>query len=410
MGRVHDIGVLGSGPSALCIASALGARGASVALVAPEPAAPWKPNYCLWADELPAGMGRLVELSWRYASVATTFGTRELPRTYVKLDTGALQSALWDELREGSVEVVEGAARRLEHLDDETRITTSTGVVERARVVVDASGAGSQFVRRVHGRPAAFQIAYGLELRAPHHGFDPDGMVLMDFRPADSSAKEPPSFLYVLPLGGGRLFVEETSLARRPAVSMDLLQARLETRLACLGLADCERLGEERCSIPMGLGLPTPRQRIVPFGTAGAMVHPASGYLMAHVFRKAGPVADAIVVGLASGGRKTALESANATVWPSSQRALWELYGFGLETLVGMNSAEINSFFHSFFGLPRDGWSGFLAGTLEPSELGLVMTRLFRSLPRLVRWHLVRTGLLAGAVPLARSVLRTGVS
>ncbi len=410
MGTVHDIGVLGSGPSALCIASALAARGASVVLVAPQPDARWKPNYCLWADELPAGMATLVERSWSHALVATSSGRRDFARSYVKLDTLRLQAALSDELRAHGVDVIEDSAVDLEHVEDETRIVTASGHATPARVVVDATGGGSSFTRRVHARPPAFQTAYGLELRAPGHGFDTDRMMLMDFRPAPVSSKEPPSFLYVLPFDDERVFLEETSLARRPAVSIDLLQSRLEARLARLGLLGCERLGEERCVIPMGLGLPTAGQQVIPFGVAGAMVHPSSGYLIAHVLRKTGPVAEAIVAGLAAGGRDEALSRSHAALWPASQRTLWELYGFGLETLVGMNAKEIDRFFSSFFDLPIDCWAGFLAGTQEPSAIGAVMTRLFRSLPVLIRWHLVRTGLVAGAAPLARSVLRSGVA
>ena len=136
------------------------------------------------------------------------------------------------------------------------------------------------------------------------------------------------------------------------------------------------------------------------------MVHPASGYLMSHVLRKADPVAKAIIDGLDSGGAEAAAAGGNAALWPREQRVLWELYGFGLETLVGMNSLAISRFFDSFFRLPREAWSGFLAGTLAPSELGVVMTRLFTSLPASVRWHLIRSGLSGGAAPLTRSLFQ----
>ncbi|MFA9412328.1 MAG: lycopene cyclase family protein, partial [Deltaproteobacteria bacterium] len=56
MDNLNDIGILGSGPAALSIAAACARRGASVALISPEPESPWKPNYCLWADEVPHGM------------------------------------------------------------------------------------------------------------------------------------------------------------------------------------------------------------------------------------------------------------------------------------------------------------------------------------------------------------------
>jgi len=410
MDNLHDIGILGSGPAALSIAAACRRHGTTIALISPEPEAPWKPNYCLWADEVCDGTAALVEHVWREASVFTPWGTRVLERAYAKLDTRELQSFLWGTLRSGSVRVSSGRATRLDHRDGETRVYTEDGSMTRVRVVIDASGGGSPFIKRTHCRAPAFQTAFGLMLRAPGHGFDPDRMILMDFRAASSQASDPPSFLYVLPLGEDRLFVEETSLARRPAMRLEVLRARLQARLAQLGLHQCERLSEEHCSIPMGLGLPVPGQPLVPFGAAGAMVHPASGYLISKVLRQADPVAESIVDGLASGNTARAIASGNATLWPRPQRTAWELYGFGLETLVGMSATEIARFFDAFFQLPQQAWSGFLSGTLSPSALVVVMTQLFRSLPASVRWHLLRTGLLGGAAPLARSVLQPGTT
>ncbi len=410
MDTVHDIGILGSGPAALSIAAACARRGASVALFSPEPESPWKPNYCLWADEVPSDMEDLVEHSWSEACVVTPWGSRVLKRPYVKLDTRELQGFLWNTLRSGSVRVASDRATDLDHRERETRVHTEDGSVSRVRVVIDASGAGTRFVKRVHDRAPAFQTAFGLMLRVPHHGFDPNQMVLMDFREPSSHASHPPSFLYVLPLGEDRLFIEETSLARRPAVRFDLLRARLEARLARLGFEDCERLSEEHCCIPMGLGLPVPGQSLVPFGAAGAMVHPASGYLMSRVLRQADPAAEAILEGLAADDAGLATAWGNATLWPRPQRSVWELYGFGLEALVGMSATEISRFFDAFFQLPLHTWSGFLSGTLSPSALGVVMTQVFRGLPASVRWHLFRTGMSAGAASLARSFLQPGTT
>jgi len=408
MDTVHDIGILGSGPAALSIAAACVRRGASVALISPEPESPWKPNYCLWNDELPEGMEGLVEHLWAEACVVTPWSSRALKRTYVKLDTRGLQVSLWNTLRSGSAQVTSDRATALDHRQQETRVHTEGGLVRRVRVVIDASGAGSRFVKRMHRRAPAFQTAFGLTLRAPGHGFDPDRMILMDFRQPSSHASDPPSFLYVLPLGEDRLFIEETSLARRPAVRLDLLRARLEARLAGLGLERCERLSEEHCSIPMGLGLPAFGQAVVPFGAAGAMVHPASGYLISRVLRQADPVAESVIQGLASDDSAQAIASGNATLWPRPQRIVWELYAFGLESLVDMNATEVARFFDAFFQLPQHVWSGFLSGTLSPSALGVVMTQVFRTLPASVRWHLLRTGLSSGAAPLARSLLQPG--
>jgi lycopene beta-cyclase len=223
-------------------------------------------------------------------------------------------------------------------------------------------------------------------------------------------AIEPPSFLYLLPLSRQRVFLEETSLAHRPGVAPALLRTRLQARLRALRLENASVVSEEHCAIPMGLGLPTPGQRLVPFGAAAAMVHPASGYSIAHVLRKAEPVADAIVRGLAGGSATDAASSANQVVWPRPQRTVWELYAFGLETLVDMSTEETARFFDAFFSMPISAWSGFLGGTLGPSELGAVMTRLFRSLPAPLRWHLVRTSVRAGAAPLARTVIQPGLT
>ena len=408
MTATHDIGVLGSGPAALAIASALGRRGASVALIAPSPRQRWRPNYCLWADEVPASLEALIECSWDEVTVATPKEERHLPRRYAKLHTDSLQQAWWSDLQTAAARVVPERAARLEHHEAGTSIHIEGGATERVRVLVDASGAASPFVARVHARPPAHQIAYGVALHAPDHGFDRGRATLMDFRPASASADEPPSFLYVLPLSRDRVFLEETSLANRPGVSMALLRTRLATRLATLGLAQAPQLGEERCSIPMGLGLPTHGQPLVPFGGAASMVHPATGYSIGHVLRKAEPVADAIVEALAEDDIEMAVASANAAVWPRSHRTVWEIYAFGLESLVSMSVRETARFFDAFFRLPLVSWSGFLSGTLGPSELGGVMTRLFRSLPASVRWRLLRTSVSAGAAPLTRTVLQTG--
>ena len=410
MSEVFDIGVLGSGPAALSLAAEAAALGARVTLVAPEPTHPWKPNYCLWSDELSPSTEVTVEHRWSEVTVATALGVHELRRDYVKLDGLALQRRLLSALEARSARIVDQRAVQLEHLGTESRIHSSSGGTLRVRAVVDASGANSRFVERLHRRKPAYQMAYGLFLEAPGHGFDTERATLMDFRRAMPSAVEPPSFLYVLPLSDRRIFVEETSLAHRPAVSMDLLRERLDARLQTLGLGTAARTGEELCAIPMGLGLPAHGQSVVPFGAAASMVHPASGYSIAHTLRKSKPVARALVDGLGSDDPALAIASANAALWPRAQRRLWELYALGLETLVSMSFAETSRFFDAFFRLPQESWAGYLSGTLTPTKLAVSMTDLFRSLPASVRWHLIRTGMSSGAAPLARTVLQSGIT
>ena len=412
MDNLHDIGVLGSGPAALSIAAACASSAAHLSR--------WSP----------------LSLN-RHGSLTTACGLMSYPigcgvlvehvlgrgvRRDALADPGPRPSVLPSSTRGNSkassgTPCVRGLRvsprierQGLEHRPEETRVHTEDGSETRARVVIDASGARSPFIQRTHRGAPAFQTAFGLLLRAPNHGFDPNRMVLMDFREASIHASDPPSFLYMLPLGEDRIFIEETSLARRPAMRLDPLRKRLMARLPGLGLEDCERLGEEHCSIAMGLGLPTTGQSVVPFGAAGAMVHPASGYLISRVLRQAEPVAESILEGLSAGDNALAIASGNETLWPRPRRAVWDLYGFGLETLVGMSATEIARFFDAFFQLPQQSWAGFLSGSMSPSALGVVMTQVFRSLPASVQWHLVRTGLSAGAAPLVRSVLQTGAT
>ena len=48
--------------------------------------------------------------------------------------------------------------------------------------------------------------------------------------------REVPSFLYAMPLGGARVFLEETCLVAKPALPFAVLKRRLHRRLAAMGL------------------------------------------------------------------------------------------------------------------------------------------------------------------------------
>ncbi len=406
MRKVYDIGVLGSGPAALAVAAACARAGASVTVLAPQPDAPWVSNYCAWQDELPPNLGRHVEQRWRRALVATDHGEHHLERSYVKLDSHALREAFREDLLCGRARFVADLATSITHGPEISTIHTAGGATERVRVVIDGSGARSPFVKRPKRRDPAFQVAYGLLLHAPAHQFELDRAVLMDFRPAAAGQGGPPTFLYALPIGEDRLFLEETSLVNRPGVPMALLRSRLETRLQTLGLSRAPQLDEEQCRIAMGLALPAREQGVVPFGAAASMVHPATGYSVAHALRKAEPVAQAVVNALRADGHSAAIDAGNRTVWPAADRAAWELYGLGLESLLNMDARRTSAFFDGFFDLPQADWSGFLGGLLGPRQVAGIMTRVLRNVPSSVRWGLVRTSLSFGAAPLAQTFLQ----
>lgn len=132
------------------------------------------------------------------------------------------------------------------------------------RLVTLASGAAAgRFLKYESSAPAvAVQTAYGIEVEVAGYdeAFDPGVMLFMDFRrhhvglgaggarrlrpgrhPAGGdgvwdATDEVPSFLYAMPLGGQRVFLEETCLVAKPALPFQTLKRRLERRCAALGL------------------------------------------------------------------------------------------------------------------------------------------------------------------------------
>jgi lycopene cyclase-like protein len=265
-----------------------------------------------------------------------------------------------------------------------------------ARLVVDASGHDPVFVQRPEGEPIAGQAAYGIVGRFSAAPVDPDQFVLMDFRADHLSAAErqaePPSFLYAMDLGEERFFVEETSLALAPPLPFPLLRERLQRRLAHAGIAVEAIEHEEFCLFPMNLPLPDLEQRVVGFGGAASMVHPASGYLVGSLLRRAPDLADAIALALADPTLDGAAVARRAWegLWPLELRRRHALFRFGLEKLMRYPEEQLRAFFTTFFALPRQEWSGFLTNTLPLPELVVAMVRLFATAPWSVRWGLMQ--------------------
>ena len=95
-------------------------------------------------------------------------------------------------------------------------------------------------------------------------------------------------------LGDGSYFVEETSLACAPPVSFEILKSRLISRLSSKGIQIEEITHEEHCLFPMNLPLPYRDQPLLAFGGSASMVHPASGYLVGSLLRRAPSLAKEI--------------------------------------------------------------------------------------------------------------------
>jgi lycopene cyclase-like protein len=404
--------VLGGGPAALAIAAALAEEGLRVALLAPhDPRAPWPNTYGVWGDEVDAlGLGHLLEHRWSHtvsyfgAGSADPADPANAPtphgRDYGLFSRAALQGHWLEACARGGVAILQGQASGFEletagSGEGCTLLRCTDGSSQRTRLLVDATGHQPVFVQRPDEGPVAGQAAYGIVGRFSAPPVEPQQFVLMDYRSDHLSPEErlePPTFLYAMDLGEGRFFVEETSLALAPPVPYATLQERLQRRLAHRGVRVEQVEHEEFCLFPMNLPLPDLHQPVLGFGGAASMVHPASGYMVGALLRRAPAVAAAVAALLRSDPAAGSAQLARAgwqALWPLDLRRKHALYQFGLEKLMRFPEPQLRGHFASFFALPREQWYGFLANTASVPELLAAMVRLFATAP----WR-VKAGLM----------------
>ena len=404
---VVDVLVLGAGPAALAIAAALGKEGLQVsALTAGNPREPWPYTYGIWGDEVDAfDMGHLLEHRW--ANTVSFFGpgaadpkaaaNRPSPhhRDYGLFDKIKLQEHWLQQCEAAGLTWHQGLATDLAVDATVSTVTTAEGLELQARLVVDATGYKPVFLRHIDHGPVAVQTCFGVVGRFNKPPVEPGQFVLMDYRCDHLSLAEkaePPTFLYAMDFGGGCFFLEETSLGLSPPVSLETLRSRLERRLAHQGLTITELQHEELgYFLPMNLPLPDLQQPLLGFGGSAAMVHPASGYLVGSMLRRAPDVARAVAVAMADpvAGPAVLAAAGWATLWPKELRRKHALYQFGLEKLMRFKEPQLRAFFISFFALPSDEWFGFLTNTLSLRELVAAMVRMLISAPWSVRWGLM---------------------
>lgn len=356
-----DLLILGAGPAGLGLAHAATRLGLDVQVLDPAPATPWPATYACWLDELGEHKDCTAR---RWASVEVHAPSlRVLERPYALLDNERLQARLSE-----GVEVHQARAIS----SDGTRVETDRGAIE-ARVVVDATGHAGTLVKSP-APPLGWQTAYGVLLEVERHPFD--RAVLMDLRGPNVRS---PTFLYVLPHGPNRVFLEETSLVSSRAPLFETLRDRLDVRLERMGLSG-RVLEVERCLFPMGTPLPSLDQPVVGFGAAAGMGHPATGYSVGRVLNAAERVARAVREGAPATWR---------AVWPAgAQRARsLQLYGAGIVEKLDLE--QTRSFFDAFFALPVPAWKAYLDAECGTRALASSMLRFFAKADGQTRGRLV---------------------
>lgn len=368
-----DVIVVGGGPAGRALAAATARHGLRTVLLDPTPGQPWRALYGAWSADLPADLPAGT-VAARARGRAVTTVTHELGWEYVVLDVPALRAHLDAEMAAAGVRVRSGRAVGLQ---DPGTVLLAGGDQARARVVVDAGGrwqplAGS--ARRTRPGVPAEQTAYGLvvdeSVAAPLVA--PGEALFMDWRP-DHGETGWPTFLYAIPLGGHRVLLEETSLARRPGLPLPMLRRRLLARLARHGITPPAGADEDRVHFPVD----SPRHPALAFGAAAPLVHPATGFSLAESLRLAPALAQALARHL-PGSPAAATAAAQAVLWPPTARAVHALRHVGLEALLRMPPERVPGFFTVFFDLPdRHRWA-YLTGRADVRGLALAMAGLYR--------------------------------
>lgn len=382
-----DVLVVGAGPAGMALAGACGRLGLDTGLLDPSPQQPWTATYGMWSRELPVDLPASV-VAARAAGRAIALTEHQLGWDYAVLDVPALRAHLADRLT--GVQIHAGRAVGSPEVGV---VALADGSHLRASVVVDAGGRARPLDPTPSRRAPAAQTAYGVvideEAAAPLTA--PGDALFMDWR-ADHGETGWPTFLYVVPLGGGQVLVEETSLARRPGLPLSTLRRRLDARLARHGVPIPTDARTEKVSFR----LDHPRHHgsgVLGFGAAAPLIHPATGFSLATSLRLAPRVAAALAAYLPDDPDR-ALAAARDTVWPLDARVVHRLRRIGLEALLRMPPAEVPGFFEQFFALPDSHRWTYLTGREDLRGTAAALGCLFQQSGGRLRRQLVQSAFL----------------
>lgn len=350
--REFDICVVGLGPTGRALAHRAAAAGLRVAAVDPRPDRLWPETFSCWIDELPDWLPATAIAQRIEAPTVWTKSKHTIARPYCVLSKPGLFAAL--SLDDATV--FAARARRVEAHE----VELADGAVLTAGTVFDTRGLPTLGRRRA---ASAHGIFVDADTAAPMVG-DGEGL-LLDWRPENGAdADEPPSFLYAVPLGDGKVIFEETSLGLRGGMPQHELRRRTLNRLAAHGITLTGTEPTEAAHYP--LDQPPPRKGTgvaIPFGSRGGMMHPCTGYSVADSLALVDDAVDAVRRGA----------DPVAALWPWRARLVYWMRMRGLWGLGRLTTDQSIAMFEAFFTESDRGQRALLSHHSDYTALGAVL-------------------------------------
>jgi len=386
----------------------LGKEKLDVEVLSPNgPDEPWPNTYGIWGKEVDQlGLEDLLEYRWK--NTVSFFGHGALEEQddenkatehsldYGLFDKKKLHNYWFNECNKSFIKWHQGFANKIHFEKYKSTVTTKDGKTYSARLVVDATGYDPVFLKLKSCGPLAVQTCYGIVGNFSKPPLKKGQFVLMDYRNDhlnDEQKKEPPTFLYAMDMGNGKYFLEETSLGLVNPLTMENLKDRLEKRLSYRDISITSMQHEELgLFLPMNMPIPDFKQQILGYGGAASMVHPASGYMIGSLLRRAPLLAKKLAIFLKE-PNLSSLELATKgweILWPYELIQRHKLYQYGLRRLMSFDESRLRSFFSNFFRLSTNEWVGFLTNTLPLPKLIYVMSKMFINSPLKVKLGMLK--------------------
>ncbi len=367
--REFDLCVVGLGPTGRALAHRATRAGFRVAAIDPRPDRLWPPTFSCWIDELPEWLPPSAVATRIPKPTVWTKSQHRIDRPYCVLS----KSGLHDALPLDDATVVAGRATRVEV----NEVELTDGTVLRAATVFDTRGLPALGQRRA---ASAHGIFVDAETAAPMVT-EGEGL-LLDWRPENGAGPdEPPSFLYAVPLGNGTVIFEETSLGLRCGMPQRELHRRTLNRLAAHSIRLTGAEPTEAAHYP--LDQPPPKKgtaQVVPFGSRGGMMHPCTGYSVAHSLG----LVDTALAALRTG------RDPIADLWPWQARLVYWMRLRGLWGMGRLTTEQSVAMFDAFFSAAPRGQRALLSSHGDYTALGAVLVNtVARTWPFRWRYDLV---------------------